>query len=131
VQGRTGSPLGRLPPHLEHVVATVLRRLALTLFVATVFAGMVAAPLVTTLVGGPVGAVLLVCLMLSVYRSLTERWPSSRAVRATAATGWGLPLYFAGAEALGVVGDAITSILILVSAVLVVHHLWQDEAAGT
>jgi hypothetical protein len=124
---RPRSLLHGLHPRTEHLVITVLTRGALALFILTVFAGLVVAPLTTSLIGAPIAAVLLVGLLVSAYRSLTDAWPTTGTLRVTAAIGWGLPLHFAGADALGTVGEAVTAVLILAGAVLALHVLTRDD----
>jgi len=119
---------GQLPPEVTAAVLTALRRCAATLYIGTIYVGMITSPLRTTLVEALVTAVLLVAGSIGVYRSFTEEWPSPRQLRAVGAAGWGLPLYFHGARALEPVGAAVTVLLLLTCALLVSRWLARADA---
>jgi uncharacterized membrane protein len=121
----------QFPEHLPPDVAAafrVLRGCAATLYIGTIYVGMIASPLRTTLVEAPVTAVLLIGGFIGVYRSFAEEWPSPRQLRAAGAAGWGLPLYFHGARALEPVGAVVTVLLLVSCALLVARWLACAEA---
>jgi hypothetical protein len=118
-----------LPPDETAAVFRVLRGCAATLYIGTIYVGMIASPLRTTLVEAPLTAVLLTSGSIGVYRAFTEQWPSPRVLRAVGAAGWSLPLYFHGARALEPVGAAVTVLLLLACALLVSRWLAPPEAA--
>ena len=118
----------RLPPSAHDPVSVVLRRTGAGVYISGALVGMVVSPLRTTLVEAPVAAGLLLCVFLSAYRSLTDVWPGRQEIRRTALLGLGMPLYFAGARALGTVGAAMTLTLMVVVILLTLRWLAEGEA---
>jgi len=121
-------PAQRLPPPVPDQVLVGLRRAGAGVYIACAFVGIVVSPLRTTLVEAPVAAGLLLCVFLSAYRSLTDVWPGRQDIRRTALLGLGMPLYFAGARALGAVGAAMTLALMVVVILLTLRWLAEGEA---
>jgi hypothetical protein len=109
------------------IATRLARHAAATIFVPVVFLGLVASPLSTTLVGGPVAATLAVTCGLTAYRLFAERWPQVHFLRTCGSIGFGLPLYLEGADVLGTLGGALTLALVAIGTCLVVARIGSGQ----